>query len=235
LLAGADTFSEVVVKVKAVTFDVGGTLLEPWPSVGEVYCEAARELGLGTFPAKAVSEQFLGAWRAKGEFGYSRSEWRQLVNDSFLGFCSVTERLFENIYNRFAAASCWRVFEDVVPTLEGLRKDGFELGIISNWDERLRPLLAGVDLERWFDVVVISTEVGAHKPDPKIFKAAQAALGLPAEAILHVGDSTREDLHGALGAGFEGLKVIRGGSIAAGSGEISSLMEVKGRVLRPKS
>jgi FMN phosphatase YigB (HAD superfamily) len=32
--------------VEAVTFDVGGTLIEPWPSVGHIYAEAASKLGL---------------------------------------------------------------------------------------------------------------------------------------------------------------------------------------------
>src|SRR6184192_3648758 len=102
----------VQTKIRAVTFDVGGTLIEPWSSVGEVYGAVARELGLGDFAAERLTDQFICGWKERGEFGYSKAEWRALVEYSFHGLCTVSDDLFDAIYERFARADAWRIFED---------------------------------------------------------------------------------------------------------------------------
>jgi putative hydrolase of the HAD superfamily len=199
----------VQTEIRAITFDVGGTLIEPWPSVGAVYGAVARELGFGNFAAERLTDQFICGWKARGEFGYSKAEWRVLVECSFHGLCTVSDHLFDAIYERFGRADAWRVFEDAIPALESLRRSGIRLGIISNWDERLRPLLSELRLIEKFDSIIISSEVGAHKPDARIFRAAAEALQLDPREILHIGDSFAEDLHGARSAGFQALQLKR--------------------------
>lgn len=88
--------------------------------------------------------------------------------------------------------------------LGGLAGRGFRLGILSNW-----PLATTVDryLEAqgwssWFQAVVVSQRVGTIKPHPAIFAHAVAALGTPAERILHVGDDWLADIAGARAAGW---------------------------------
>ena len=97
--------------------------------------------------------------------------------------------------------------------------------MISNWDERLRPLLEALKLARYFEVIVVSCEVGVAKPALEIFQEAAGRLGVPTEAILHVGDSFESDVQGARAAGFHALKVAREDS-SRGAGRIRSLREV---------
>jgi putative hydrolase of the HAD superfamily len=53
-------------------------------------------------------------------------------------------------------------------------------------------------------IVVDSAVVGVAKPDPAIFRIALDALGLPGDGtVLHVGDSLRFDVGGALAAGLQ--------------------------------
>ena len=53
-------------------------------------------------------------------------------------------------------------------------------------------------------VIVDSAVVGVAKPDPRIFGFALDALGVPADGtVLHVGDSLRYDVAGALAAGLQ--------------------------------
>lgn len=217
-------------RIEAITFDVGGTLLEPWPSVGEVYGKAALECGLGEFKPEVISENFFRTWTKRGHFDYSRPSWRKLVNQSFEGLCHVSDELFERIYQEFAKAGAWRVFEDVLPALAALKDGGLKLGVISNWDERLRPLLAEIDLERFFEVITVSSEVGAHKPEPEIFRAAAEALGVNPMRIVHVGDSDLEDISGAKLAGFEALKISR--QRPGDARGIRSLLELAGFIER---
>jgi len=176
--------------IRAVTFDVGGTLIEPWPSVGHVYAEVAARHGVRA-AAEDLDREFAAAWRAKKDFDYSRAGWRELVNETFAKATAAppSADLFAELYSHFGTAAPWRVFDDVAPCLRGLKARGFKLGIISNWDDRLRPLLRALQLDGYFDSIVVSSEVGRRKPDREIFRAAARQLGTAAGAVLHVGDS----------------------------------------------
>jgi len=197
--------------IRAVTFDVGGTLIEPWPSVGHVYAQIAERHGIHV-AADAVNRQFAAAWKAKRNFGYSMSDWSDLVSQSFAGLddAPADDALFSDLYQHFATAAPWRIFDDVVPCLQRLKRRGLMLGIISNWDERLRPLLRALGLDHFFDVMIVSGELGLHKPDVKVFEPAVRQLGAPAETILHVGDSATEDFEGARKAGLRSVLLRRG-------------------------
>ena len=197
--------------IRAVTFDVGGTLIEPWPSVGRVYAEVAAQYGVEV-AAEDLDRQFAKAWAAKKDFSYSVADWSDLVRQTFAGLTGTppSASLFNALYAHFATAAPWRIFDDVAPCLQELKRRGLKLGVISNWDDRLRPLLRGLELDHYFDAIVISGETGWQKPDPKIFHAAAAQLGAPPEAILHIGDSATEDVAGARAAGLHSLLLTRG-------------------------
>ena len=102
---------------------------------------------------------------------------------------------------------------------------GWKLAIVSNWDERLRPLLRELGLVECFDVIVVSHEAGFTKPAREIFQCAAAALNLPAETILHIGDSRAEDFDGARAAGMRSLLLDRK-AVPGGDGVVSSLSAV---------
>ena len=210
--------------ISAVTFDVGGTLIEPWPSVGHVYAEVAARHGARNLPAELLNERFKTAWRAQKDFAYTRDAWAKLVDQTFRGLCArpPSETFFGELYDHFAQPAAWRVFEDVLPTLDRLATQGVQLGIISNWDERLRLLLRRLRLENYFEAIVISCEVGFSKPSPVIFGHAAEKLGLPPAAILHVGDSFALDVNGASLAGFGARRIRRGAKPGTGE-EIPSL------------
>ena len=124
-------------------------------------------------------------------------------------FIRIFKSFFDEIYHDFGAPKPWRVFDDVLPTIEVLRKCGTRLAVISNWDDRLCPLLESLELAREFEVILVSAEVGHTKPAPEIFQAAAEALQLPSSEILHVGDSENEDHHGAQAAGFQSRWLCR--------------------------
>ena len=54
--------------IQAVTFDVGGTLIEPWPSVGHVYANVAAHHGAPSLPVKVINRQFARAWNVLANF-----------------------------------------------------------------------------------------------------------------------------------------------------------------------
>lgn len=196
--------------IEAVTFDAGGTLIEPWPSVGEVYAGVARGFGIECSAAR-LNAQFANAWTTRTGFRYSREEWHEVVRHSFLGMSEVSPQLFEAIYEHFAESDAWLIYDDVIPTLQELESMGVKLAVVSNWDERLGPLLEKIGLATYFDEIVVSAAYGTHKPDPAIFQCAAELLQVPMNRVLHVGDSLREDVHGALGAGASAVRILRSG------------------------
>jgi putative hydrolase of the HAD superfamily len=214
-----------VVRTRAITFDVGGTLIEPWPSVGHIYAEVAAKHGIAGASARVLNRHFAAAWRAQKSFDYTREGWRGVVEATFRKLTKAQSRsLFPDLYLRFAQPAAWRIFDDVLPTLRELRTQGVKLGIISNWDERLRPLLKSLNLDRFFAAIVVSCEVRACKPLPQIFERALKELKLPEGEVLHVGDSFRLDVRGARNAGMRALLLRR--EEPTRRGRISSLAEL---------
>lgn len=191
----------------AITFDVGGTLIEPWPSVGHVYAAVAGEHGMPGLSPEDLNQRFLCAWVSQDGRAESREDWAAIVRSTFegVGPFEDPDALFESLYARFAEPASWHVFHDVFPTLTALRERGFRLGVLSNWDDRLRPLLERLGLTAFFDVIVISCEVGHRKPAPEIFLRAARALNLEPNQILHVGDSPELDVQGATRAGLQAI------------------------------
>ena len=157
------------------------------------------------------NRRFASAWRARGVFSHTQSGWSGLVDQTFAGLVETPpSRSFPELYDQFRSAEAWRIYDDVVPFLEVLRRRGFKIGAVSNWDERLRPLLHTIGLAVWFDAIVISAEFGAAKPHPSIFQHAAAQLQTDPALILHIGDSREEDYEAARAAGFRALLLRRG-------------------------
>lgn len=223
--------------VSVVTFDAAGTLLHPHPSVGEVY----REIGLRhgrDHPAALLEAGFhaalAGVSRQGIRAGAEAQEldfWRRVVAQTVAaagGPPADFEAYFAELWEAFARGARWRCFRGVEETLHTLKRRGYRLGVLSNWDRRLHPVLAETGLRPLFDAVVISSEAGAEKPDAAIFRAAEAAFRETPEHMLHVGDSVEHDLRGAEAAGWHALLVSGGRAPARPEeiGELAKLLEM---------
>jgi putative hydrolase of the HAD superfamily len=99
---------------------------------------------------------------------------------------------------------------EIGPTLERLRADGLVLGIVCDagftGGAILREFLAGEGLLEHFSGWGFSDEVGAYKPDPRIFEAALGMLGAEPAAAVHVGDLRRTDVAGARAIGMGSIR-----------------------------
>jgi putative hydrolase of the HAD superfamily len=219
--------TESLSQPRAITFDVGGTLIEPFPSVGHVYAEAAAACGVRGLDPALLTRRFVAAWQARPKFGYTRAEWAAVVDETFSGLTEPppSRTFFNRLYDRFAEADAWHVYDDVRPSLEQLAARGVKLGVISNWDDRLQPLLRSLGLADLFQSIVVSCDAPAPKPAPEIFARAAAGLGELPQQILHVGDSLEMDVQGAQAAGFQAV-LLRRKAARSEDGVIRSLREL---------
>jgi HAD superfamily hydrolase (TIGR01549 family) len=91
----------------------------------------------------------------------------------------------------------WHAYDDTIPTLQALHEAGVGVCLLSNAGVPIRTVLDRDGITPWVDAVVLSYEVGAVKPDHRIFLAALEALDLPATSVLMVGDNANDDGGGA--------------------------------------
>lgn len=212
--------------VRAVTFDVGGTLMVPWPTVGHVYAAAARDFGFGSVDVPGLNAQFARVWECRAGFDYTQAAWARLVDATFAGLIPrpPSETFFPELYRRFSLPGAWRLLPGARRMLAALRRRGYRLGIVSNWDDRLPGLLDALGLTPCFDAITISCTAGAAKPSGRIFQCAQRALQTPPAQLLHIGDSAHEDITGARRAGWHALRLAPGKT--SGRGIIRSLGEL---------
>lgn len=213
--------------VRAVTFDIGGTLIAPWPSVGHIYAQVAAEHGHTGLAPELLNQQFGTAWQARKDFQHTQAQWAELVDATFFGLIDAipSRTFFPQLFERFVQPAAWRIFDDVRPALDMLRSRGLRLGVISNWDHRLRPLLRGLNLVDYFECLVISCEVGCSKPARGAFERAAKLMSLAPETLLHVGDSPEMDVQGARAAGFGAVLLDRNAGEAS-RGTIRSLRDL---------
>lgn len=109
------------------------------------------------------------------------------------------------------AANVATLYDDVVPTLQRLKDDGYKLAIVSNWDTPLDPLAERLGIAHYFDIIVASHDerVRSAKPDPHIFEYTLNAVGVSAEETVHVGDTYEADIIGAEGVGIRPILIDR--------------------------
>jgi putative hydrolase of the HAD superfamily len=228
--------------VSTVSFDVTGTLLA-LPHLGEVYAGVLARHGPSAPPEeldRVVRELWqelsfsvpLGEDRFSSHPQGARGFWRDLLDAACrrLGLPHPSPFAAAELYDRFAHPEPWELYPDVLPALGELRKRGFRLAVISNFDRRLPGLLDEIGLSPLLEAVVCSEEVGVEKPHPAIFESLLEELDLPAGEVLHVGDRRREDVEGARAVGMEALLLDRLG----GRGDLGNLTELPARLAGPQ-
>jgi putative hydrolase of the HAD superfamily len=80
------------------------------------------------------------------------------------------------------------LWDDSIRTLRELRGRGIRTAVVSNCDHATRPIVEDLGLQREVDAIVLSFEVGAAKPDPRIYRAALEAVGAGPEEAVFVDD-----------------------------------------------
>ena len=205
--------------IRAVLFDAGATLLRPDPPVEAVY---AREFAAdgAQFSEEDLLRALTRAWeeihsapggnRYGGVSGEPRF-WKELLGRvrSHLDGGTVSPEAFARLAAHFRSPEAWAIYDDVVATLEDLRRRELKLAIVSNWDSYLPKLLAALALDRFFPVVAVSAIEEVGKPDPEIFRRTCERLQVSMADTLHVGDSLTEDYEGARAAGLSALLLDR--------------------------
>jgi putative hydrolase of the HAD superfamily len=206
--------------LRAIFFDAVGTLFHLDRTVGDHYAVVAGEVGL-TLDPDHLDDAFYSAWkkmpRRAAIVGPRENDdkgwWRELVDLVLVQVApSLSEfdrdNFFEVAYEHFAESGVWELYPEVPSVLEQLQPH-FQLAVISNFDGRLRLILQHLGVSKFFTHIFISSEIGADKPDPEIFRRALKLIDLKPDEVLHVGDDPKRDWEAASAAGLSIFRLDR--------------------------
>jgi putative hydrolase of the HAD superfamily len=206
--------------IRAVLLDAVGTLLRLREPVGESYARAARACGV-VLPAWRIDEAFRRILAAAPPMVFpgepparvrelERGWWKARVRETFKATDQTArfarfDDCADALFAYYATAAAWQPAPGAAAALAALRSAGLRLAVASNFDHRLAGILEALDLLSFFERVWGPAEAGAQKPEPAFFTGLVARLGLPASAVVHVGDDPEQDVAAARRAGLRAI------------------------------
>ena len=207
---------------KAISFDMGYTLLMHRPTGPDLYRRVLAECGIDA-TSEAVSaalvparDHYVKSTREGRDFEASMVDavafWTE-YNSIILTHLEVAvERhaeVSERIYTTAWQPENWVIFPEVMETLEALRAEGVRMVVVSNFVDTLRSVCELHRVAPYFEDIIASVEAGAMKPDSRIFTLALRRLGVEAEDVWHVGDNYWADVLGSRAVGMTPVLVDR--------------------------
>jgi putative hydrolase of the HAD superfamily len=184
---------------RAVFFDLDDTLIDR-AGAFERYIEDLISRYPAAFPLERRDED-LATLHALDRRGYTdRAIFCRQVIMAFPGLGVPAEVLWEDFATRLP---CFILPQPEVRELVKWVKTRWKVAVVSNGSSRVqRAKLARAGLADVLPDVFLSGEVGAWKPDPRIFAAALVHVGCEPAEVLHVGDDPMRDIAGAARVGM---------------------------------
>ncbi len=200
--------------IQAITLDLDDTLWPVWPTIKKA--EAALHDWLKTHaPRTAALLETPETMRGRRETLIA--EFPHLAHDyNFLRTEAIRRSLINGGDDPALAIVAYEVFSearnsvelytDALPALQYLAAK-YPIVAISNGTADIQR----VGLVKYFKGAISAHEFGIAKPDPRIFKAAAAAIGVSVANVLHIGDDSALDAVGALQSGMHAAWLNREG------------------------
>ncbi len=207
--------------IKAVFFDLYQTLICYDPPHEESLARILNDLGIKVTPEAlrlpiVAADEFIYQEHSRLPISKRSDEERKSLFAQYQAMLfkeagiEPTSELIGNTLSKMQQIKFTRVlFNDVLPALTQLKEKGLILGIISNVDSNITPLLDKLGLSQLLQVVVTSQETGYLKPQPEIFKEAAKQAGVKISESMYIGDQYQIDVLGSKKAGMKGVFLDR--------------------------
>jgi len=205
--------------IKAVFFDWMNTLTHAEPDRHEQFCQIAQELGIELSPQKVIRGIYAAGTQLPAGAPY---RWRESEDpEVFIRYLEIIlaeagvklprDTVLEILkkISRSAKVENYVLYDDVLPTLKKLKKQGLIIGLITSLTKDMNVICSSLGLAPYLDFVVTAEDVGSNKPEPPIFLAALERAGVNASEAIYVGDQYETDVVGARGVGINPVLIDR--------------------------
>ncbi len=204
--------------IKAVLFDLDGTLRFNLPSGGEVFTEQAIRLGLNiTNEDKKRAARWEHYYFATSpELMADRERYKEDVESFWINYgrrrlvamgcrSAQAEEMAGELttYMRESYKPQVYIPDEAHTVLSCLKDSGLILGMISNRERSYEGELEEMGLKKYFQFALAGGEIPAYKPQPEIFLRALELAGVTGELSIYVGDNYFADVVGARRAGLK--------------------------------
>lgn len=189
--------------LRAILFDLDGTLLDSLPAFLAITRRACRELGWPQ-PGPGYIREVMTLGRSPIEALLGPVENPDALRGELT---AASQKLWKDV---FAAQAC--LFHDTLPVLQRLSDDGYRLGIVTDSNHFVVSRLTGTPGCPPIEVIITRDEAPARKPSPSGIKLALQRLGLPPQAVAYIGDNPI-DIQAAHGAGVRAFGITTGASL----------------------
>lgn len=217
--------------IRAVVFDLYNTLVRGGGSRREtVYLDMARTLDVDQQAFVNLFKETTNQ-RMRGELGTIEETMRTLAYQLGGSPDENAVRLTVLTWQRFHHRILWPG-HSVITTLDDLRERGLRLGLLTNCSQETVIQWPSQPMAARFDATVFSCEVGMLKPEPAIYEAVCAKLGVEPSECAYVGDGADNELKGAAAGGMRVFRTLEFAySDPTWNGEtIGKLSEITGRL-----
>lgn len=221
--------------IRGVVFDLDHTLFDRYGTLKNVV-----PLFYGHYRSRIPEDLSLEAFIERFillEKRYIHFGWRKLlqacVEDGIL--FSIADEDFNEIIH-YILHSCWTMdavpYPFTAPTLRKLRDMGYKIGIITNGSHDVQgKKIQILDLERYTDEIIISGDIGVHKPNAEPFILMSQRLNISPQELMYIGDHPANDVDGSRNAGYTPVWVKTTGywcfdDVAYAEYEVESVEEI---------
>lgn len=194
-------------KIRAIIFDCYSTLIDIRTNEEKEEVYNYLSLYLQYYGAKIDAKRLKSALHAEKEQYLKSQKERYPEVDLEIVFSNILKK--EGLGNPFLAQSCckllralsrerFQLFPDSLPVLEEMKKAHYPLAVVSDAQKVFyREESEMLGLNRFFDFIVLSTQFGFKKPDPRLFTLACTLLGVPPAKAIYIGNDPEVDVKGA--------------------------------------
>jgi phosphoglycolate phosphatase len=175
--------------ISAILIDLDGTLLHTAPELVASANHMLRDLG-----RPAVSQDLLTSYIGNGvSWLVKRALTGDMHAEPDANLYEQALPIFEQHYNELLLQS--KPFGGVIAGLDAMQAAGFRLGCITNKVKRYtEPLLEGLGLAQYFEIVLSGDSLPEKKPHPLPLLHAAKFFGVPVEQVLLIGDSLNDSV-----------------------------------------
>jgi len=206
-------------KIQAVIFDCYSTLIDIRTNERKEEVFRYLSLYLQYYGARIDATRLKSALSLETERYLQSREERYAEVDLEIVFKDILKK--EGLENSFLAESCckllrvlsrerFELFPDSIPVLKEIERSGYPLGVVSDAQKVFCLEEAEIlGLNRFFDCIVLSTQFGFRKPDPRLFTIACALVDIPPVDAVYIGNDPETDVKGAKQIGMRAILLDR--------------------------